>query len=170
MLQLLCFVSWPFTSNFDSAQYVQMFKFTIVHPLMVEAFVLTQMEWPVQIKLLYRVVWLLMKYLYFSDAPESVKLLSGSSEGGRQQLTAGRMEKLECECRGSRPAPVFTWTVGDRKLDSKSSVITNSVNERSSEKGVNRMVTVTTGTQSHWSRLFLCNSFRQTQFLTVPKP
>ena len=87
-----------------------------------------------------------MKYVYFSDAPESVKLLSGSSEGGRQQLTAGRMEKLECECRGSRPAPVFTWTVGDRKLDSKSFVITNSVNERSSENGVNRMVTVTTGT------------------------
>ena len=80
-----------------------------------------------------------------SDAPESVRLLASPD---KKHLTAGRMEKLECECRGSRPAPNFSWFVGGRQLPSKASVITNAVNEKRTKDSSSRqqqMVMVTTG-------------------------
>ena len=33
-----------------------------------------------------------------------------------RKFSAGRLEKLECECRGSQPAPKFRWYVGSREL------------------------------------------------------
>lgn len=38
----------------------------------------------------------------------------------RKALSADKEERLECRCRGSRPAPVFRWYVGNRELDSTS--------------------------------------------------
>jgi hypothetical protein len=37
----------------------------------------------------------------------------------RRSLTSGREEQLECQCRGSRPAPLFQFFIGGRELDTR---------------------------------------------------
>ena len=53
-----------------------------------------------------------MIFFIFTDPPKSVHLLGNRT----QQFSAGRMEKLECTCYGSQPAPKFRWYVGNREL------------------------------------------------------
>ena len=67
-------------------------------------------------------VFLYNVFILLSDPPKSVRLLGNRS----RKFSAGRMEKLECECYGSKPAPKFKWYVGSRELEMN----VDSVNDR----------------------------------------
>ena len=38
----------------------------------------------------------------------------------KRPLSAGRETRMECKCKGSRPAPIFRWYVGQREIDTTS--------------------------------------------------
>eukprot|EP00095_Tigriopus_kingsejongensis_P000751 maker-scaffold273_size229271-snap-gene-1.22 protein:Tk00751 transcript:maker-scaffold273_size229271-snap-gene-1.22-mRNA-1 annotation:"hypothetical protein SINV_11008" len=45
----------------------------------------------------------------------------------KRPLSADREEKMQCQCQGSRPPPIFRWFVGNRELDTSDKMMTISL-------------------------------------------